>query len=136
MNYYLNYDKLLHPKIGKYHYLIIIILLGVIVFVILSFKVKVSTKLETYGLYKDGILQIEINSKLSDKIKQSKMLVFNKKKVNYTIESFNEYEFINNELYQNIYLVVDNKFYDNEMGIVEFHYDNKKLISYIFDLFK
>jgi len=137
MEYFqVNYSKLLNLKQINFYKLIIIIFCIFILIIVCSLNIKVFQKVECYGIFKDNILNININSKLSDKIKSSKYIIFNDKKIYFKINKYGNYELLNDEIYQDIELSTDKKFYDNEIGIVKFYYGKKSVFKYILDLFK
>ena len=137
MNFFkINYNKLENMKEIKFYKLILIIIIIFIVLIVISLKIEISKKFQCYGLYYDNILSLKINSELSDKLKKSEYIIFKNQKNNFEIKEYGNYEILNNEVYQEINLIVDNKFYDNEVGLVEFYYDKKSVFKYILDLFK
>lgn len=137
MDYFkMNYNKLENIKIIKFYKIVIIILFLLFILVILSFNFKIYEKSMCYGIYNSNILQIKINSELSDKLKSSQYIKFNNRKTKFKISNYNNYEIIDNEIYQEINLILDKNFIHNEIGLVEFYYDKKTIFKYIFDLFK
>ncbi len=138
MKYFkINYDKLKNLAFSK---IIIsfpfIIVFCIIVILIISCFVTVSHKYSTYGIYQNGILTIQVERTLSDKLKNSDNMTFNGKEVGYQIDSYGEYEIIDNNIWQKIYLTIDGNVYDNEVGLVEFYYHKQKFIAFIYELFK
>jgi len=134
MDYYkINYNKLENLKQIKFHFILIFIIILMSFLIILALNMQTYKKITTYGICKDNILQININSRLSDKLKVSNYIIFNNKKTNFEIKEYKEYELIDNKIYQNIEIIVDENFYHNEVGLVEFYYDKKK---YIFSCFR
>lgn len=138
MEYFrINYAKLQNLKQIKFSIVLIIIPLFILFLIIIANQNKVSKKIETYGIYQDGVLQLQINNELSDIIKSNNTLIFNNKKTHYIISSFENYELIDEVIYQNILLTIDeNNFVNNEVGKIELYYDKQKIINYIFELFK
>ena len=108
----------------------------IIVILIISCFVTVSHKYSTYGIYQNGILTIQVERTLSDKLKNSDNMTFNGREVSYQIDSYGEYEIIDNNIWQKIYLTIDGNVYDNEVGLVEFYYHKQKFIAFIYELFK
>ncbi len=136
MNYYkVNYEKLKNINEINYFLFTIVILFVILYFIFLSFFIKVKSKIECFGIISDNILKINLNSKLSDKIKNSK-IKFKDTYITYEIENYGEYEIIDNEVYQIINLKVDANFYDNEVGLVTIYYNEISLWEYILSLFK
>jgi len=137
MDYFkINYNKLENMPQIKFYKIIFIFLSLLIILFIMSFYIKVDKKLECYGIINNNVLKIKINNELSDSFKSLEYIIFNDKKIKFKINNYGNYEIINNEIYQEIELIVDEKFYDNEIGLVEFYYDKKILFKYILDLFK
>lgn len=137
MDYFkINYSKLKNIKEINFYKIVIVVLCIFIILFIMSFYIEVNKKWEGYGIVNDNILKIKINNKLSDNFKSDNTIIFNNKRTNFKINSYGTYEIINNEIYQDIELIVDGNFYDNEIGLVEFYYDKKILFKYILDLFK
>lgn len=137
MNYFkINYNRLENlPQIKFYKLIFLLIIILVILIFISSFMYTYKT-INLYGYYTDEILHIKINNILSDKIKNGKYLTFNNKKTAYEVISYGEYEIIENEIYQDVSLELEKNFINNEIGTVKIKYDKKRIINYIFDLFK
>ena len=137
MDYYkINYKKLANMHQIKYSIFITIFISLAIFLIILScINYTYNTEL-FYGIYNDNILSFKINAKLSDKIKEQDVLLFNNKKVNYKILEFSDHEIIDNDIYEIVKLELDGEFYQNEVGEVKIYFDRKRIIFYIFDLFK
>lgn len=137
MKYFkVNYYKL--QNLSQVNYCIIVIIIIFIFFILLliaSFTF-VSNKTSFYGIYYDNILKIKINNKLSDTLKDNQYIIFNDKKTKYEILEYGAYEIINNEIYQEVSLTIEEDFINNEVGLVELYYDKKRVIKYIFELFK
>ena len=137
MDYFkINYNKLQNLSQINFYKIIFLIFILLIILFILSFKINISKRYEFYGIYKENLLNIKIEKTLSGKLKNSKYILFNDIKTNFKINDYGDYEIINNDIYQEIELIVDEKFYDNEIGLVEFYCDKKILFKYILDLFK
>lgn len=137
MNYFkINYNKLENIPERKYFKLIIVFTLLICIILFTISKQKINEKFETYGIYTDNSLTININNKLSDKLKVSEYLVFNNTKTKFEIVDYGSYELINNEIYQEVTITMDKYFYQNEVGIVTFYYDKKTILQYIIGLFR
>jgi len=137
MSYFkINYDKLKNLNQTKYHIFIGILISIILLIILISFFININKKLTFYGICNDNILTLKINSKLSDNFKNNSHIKFNNKKLKYTILNYGKYEIIDNEIYQEINLTIENKLIDNEVGKVELYYNKEKLIKFIFKLFK
>ena len=136
MNFQINYDSLKKLSQIKFHRIILLLCVVFVILIIISFKVTVYKKLECYGIYNNGLLIVKVSSEQSQIIKDNHDLTFNGDKLTYKVNSFGEYELIENGIYEQINLTIDNVLYDNEVGIVTIHYGKQKLIKYIFELFK
>lgn len=137
MDYFkINYNKLENLYQINFYKLVFVIFIFLIILFVMTFFIKVDKKWECYGIINDNILKIKINNELSDSLKSLEYIRFNDKNINFKINSFGNYEIVNNEIYQEIELIIDEKFYDNEIGLVEFYYDRGILFKYILDLFK
>lgn len=137
MEYYrINYDRL--KKLNQINFFLIVMIIVILTsyLIFISCFIDISKSVKIYGIINDGILEIEIESELSDLVKNNNILEFNNEIMNYKIKSFNEYEIIDNKIWQSISLTIDKKVYDNEVGEVVIHYDKQKIITYILDLFK
>lgn len=136
MDYFkINYDKLQNmPQINYYRIVIIISLLFISLIIVSSF-VKIYQKDICYGIYNNNILKLKINSELSDNIKKSEYITFNNEKTKFKIQNYGDYEIIDNFIFQEIYLIIDDKFYHNEVGKVELYYDRQSILKIILDLF-
>lgn len=137
MKYFnVNYDKLRNLRQIKLNHFFIIFVLSFLILIVISintYKLKIIT---LYGIYNDNILTIKINKKLSDIFKNCEYIEFNNEKINYELFEYGNYEIIDNEIYQELKITVDETFLNNDIGIVKIHYDKKRLIMYILDLFK
>lgn len=137
MQYFkVNYQKLANLHQCNFLLYIVVIIIMLIIITFLSFHIKVSKKIEDYGIYNDGVIAIKIKNELSDIYKNNHTLSFNNIETDYKIKSYGAYEIINNEVYQEIFLEVDNDFYNQEVGLVVIHYDKERLIKFIWKLFK
>lgn len=137
MEYFkINYSKLENLPQLKFYIFVLFNVVLIFILIIVAFFIKVNHITYTYGIYKDNILHIKINSKLSDVLKNDAEIIFNNENVNYSVISYEDYEVIDNNIYQEIKLSIDKSFYDNEIGMVKIYYHKESLIKYIFDLFK
>lgn len=132
----INYNKLSNLRQLNFNILIIIVMLLFMILIFVSLNIEVYKTFECMGIYSNNTLKIKINSKLSDNLKNAEYSFFQNQKLNFQIVNFGSYELIDNTIFQEIDLSVDKKFYDNEIGLVEFYYQKQKLLIYIFDLFK
>ena len=132
----INYYKLENIRPKNFFIFIILTVVSLNVLLFTSCFIDISNKLEFVGVYNSDVITIKINTNLSDKLKKGNYIEFNGYKTNYKIKNFQNAEFINNELYQEVELITDKKFKTNEAGIVSCYYSHKKLIKYIFELFK
>ena len=136
MDYFkINYDKLRNLKEIKYYILVIIVIIIFVIFLIISFFIKVSKEVKYYGIINNGVLKINIESKLSDALKNNDTLEFNNEIIKYELIGFGEYQIVNDYIIQEANLKVENC-YDNEVGEVTIHYKKIRLCKYILDLFK
>ena len=120
MKYYqINYDKLKKLKQINYFIVIFIIILLISFLIILSGLISINKKITCYGIMNNGLLTIEIENSLSDKIKANNTLKFNDQKMSYQVISYGDYRIV-----------------DNEVGEVNIYYGKQKIIAYILDLFK
>lgn len=137
MDYFkVNYHRLANLNQIKYFYFVIFVLILIFVIIFFSFKIRVSKVLNSYGIYHDGVLTIKIQNKLSDIIINNNMLSFDNKDTKYLIQDFGDYEIINDDIYQEINLIVDEKFYENEIGVVKVRYEERRIIKHILKLLK
>ena len=137
MEYFkINYDRLQNLHQIKYYKIIIIVLCLLSILVILGCFINISKKISFYGVYKDNVLKIQINSELSDILKNQKHIEFNDTKTAYKILRYGEYEIVDNKIYQEVDLAIEKNFSNNEVGLVELYYDKQTIIKYVFELFK
>lgn len=137
MNYFkINYEKLQNLNQKRFYILIIFIIFIFILIILICHFVNVNQKLAFYGICNDNTLTLKINNKLSDTLKNNSYLNFNKRKIKYKILNYGRYEIIDNEIFQEINLTIENEVINNEVGKVEINYNKEKLIKFIFDLFK
>ena len=132
----INYNKLSNLRQLKFNLIVIIVILLFVMLIFLALNIEVYKKFECMGIYSNNTLKITINSELSDNLKNAEYIIFQNKKLIFQIVNFGNYEVIDNTIFQEIDLSVDEKFYDNEIGLVEFYYQKQKLLFYIFELFK
>ena len=137
MKYYqINYDKLKKLKQINYFIVIFIIILLISFLIILSGLISINKKITCYGIMNNGLLTIEIENSLSDKIKANNTLKFNDQKMSYQVISYGDYRIVDNVIIQSVNLAVDEDVFDNEVGEVNIYYGKQKIIAYILDLFK
>lgn len=137
MDYFkVNYNKLQNLPQLSYFKIITLIIAIFVFFFILSNKLYIQNKYSCYGIYSNNSFFININEKLSDKLQENEFVYLKNKKTKFEIGSYGEYKIIDNEVYQDIELIVDGKFYDNEVLLMEFYYDKISILKYILDLFK
>ena len=137
MKYFkINYCRLQNLTQINYYIVVFVMLILIVILLLIASLKTISIKEEYYGIYVDNVLNIKINVKLSDKFKSKEHIIFNNKKTKYKIVKFNDFEIVNNEIYQNITLALDEDFHNNEVGLVELYYDKKSILNYIFELFK
>lgn len=137
MKYFkINYCKLQNLTQINYYLVVFVIIILMFILLLVASLTTISIKEDFYGIYVDNVLNIKINVKLSDKFKSKEHIIFNNKKTKYKVVEFNEFEIVNNEIYQNITLTLDEEFKNNEVGLVELYYDKKSILKYIFELFK
>lgn len=137
MDYFkINYSKLKSLPIIGINKLIIVLVIIIIFVIFCASKITIYEKEKVYGIYLDNILTIKVNNMYSKHLDKSEYIIFNNKMVNFKLKEYGEYEIINNEIYQEIKIIVDEEFYQNEVGIVEFYFDKKSLLKYIINLLK
>ena len=137
MNYFkINYNKLENLPQIKFHRFILLLLLIIMSVIMSSYFINTYHTLSTYGYYKDNEVHIKINNKLSDAVKNSEYITFNNVNTTSLDTVLEDYEIIDNEIYQNIKITLDKKFLDNEIGLLKIHYRKQKLLFYILELFK
>lgn len=137
MNYYnVNYESLKRIKVTKYFTFLVIIFLILIGLFLYLKKMQIISNYEIYGIYENDMLHLKIHSNLSDKLNKCQYVIFQDKKVKITNLTFNDYEFINEEIFQTVYLTLNEKFKQNEIGIVKIPMQEKNAFDYILELFK
>lgn len=137
MDYYkINYEKLQRLYQIKFIIIVIFIIFLFIILALYSLTFKIDKVISCYGIAEDNKLKIKIESELSDTLKNGNKLSFNGTFTTYWISEFSSYDIVDNIVFEEVYLTVDKKFYDNEVGIVELHYGKQKLLTYILELFE
>ena len=132
----INYNKLEKlPQINIYKFILVILIIILLLLLISCFQDTYHT-FSTYGIYKNNVLHLKINNKLSDAVKDSEYFTFNKEDTKCVNILYDEYEIIDNEIYQSLSITVDKEYADNEVGLVTFYYRKQKLITFIMELFK
>lgn len=132
----INYDKLQRLPMIKFHYLLYLIILLFIILIYIACQINIERKITCYGMVENELIKIEINEKLSDKIKSGQKLIFSNRKMNYKVVNFGNYQIIDNNIIEEIKLEVDKYVYENEVSEVTIIYDRQKIIEYILELFK
>lgn len=136
MEYFkINYNKLENLQQIKYFKIILLIIVLFITIIILSLTIKIHRKFEAIGVIHDNLLLIKIDNRLSDKLNSSDYITFRDEKLNFEINKFGEYEIIDNVIFQEVELIIDKNFYDNEIGSIKFYYDKTSIFKYVLDLF-
>ncbi len=130
------YESLKNIKEIKY-FRFLIIFLVILIGLILNVRDLVVTKnYETYGFYENNLLHLKITNILSDKLKEGNDIIFKDEFLKIDKIVYGNFEFINNDIYQDVYLTLNKEFYQNEVGVVKIRDDNFKLLKYIFELFR
>lgn len=132
----LNYNKLQNLKQIEFNIFIYLIIIVLGILIILAFNIEVYKINEYYGIYENDKLNVKINNKLSENIKNIEYIVFKSEKSNIKKVSFLNYEIVDNNILENVEIELDNEFSNNEIGLVKFYYGKQKLIKYIFELFR
>ena len=94
----INYDKLKNLKQLKLYVILIVLILIFIGGIYLTYTYKIDKVINSVGIYSDEVLKIEINSELSDKIKNNNTLIFNGTKTKYQIKNYGEFNLVDNSL--------------------------------------
>ncbi len=137
MDYFkVNYDKLKRIEVKDFYILVYIFLFICLYILLLSCFIKVRVSKSFYGIIEDGLLKVGVDTSFSEKMKKGHQLKFKETITNYEVVKFDEYEMVNNNIMEIMYLKLDGKYYNNEIGKVVIYYDDVKLCKYIFDLFK
>lgn len=137
MDYFkVNYNKLRNMKQINFFIIVVVWIIVILFLILLASKIYIYDKIVSYGVYSNKILTIKINNNLSDKIKNSDYITFNNQKTDYQIHNFTNFEVIDDKIFQEVNLIIDDKFYDNEIGKVVFYHHKKSILKYILNLFK
>ncbi len=137
MNYYnICYESLKNIKEIKYFRFLIIFLVILIGLIFLIRNLVVTNNYEVYGVYENNSLHLKTTNILSDKLNIGNEIIFNGRIVEINAIKYGNYEFIDDILYQDIYLTLNEEFYQNEIGIVKIQDNNYKLLKYVLELFK
>ncbi len=137
MEYFkINYYKLRNLVQRPYIYLLVIGVSFIVFFIVIANFFYIDKKIKCYGIYESHLLHIQIENRLSDKIKKQNTLTFNGTKTEYTINSYEKYSLDKNIIYQDIFLVLEKDFYNNEIGDVEIYYGKQTIWQFILELFK
>jgi len=135
MDYFkVNYNKLQYMPQLNFNKIIILLTISIVFLIVIALNLKIYHSFECYGVYSNNLLTIKINNELSDEIKNSKYITFNKVKTNFKINNYGKYEITNEKIYQEIELIIDEEFYDDEIGLVKFYYDKKNIFKFIFNI--
>ena len=132
----INYNKLENLPEKKMFKFVLFIIIVIIILIYLAYSINIYHTFSTYALYKDNTIYLKINNRLSDAVIMSEYITFNNVKSTYIVESFGEYEIINQDIYQEVYLTIDEKLYDKEFGLIKFYYHKQNILMYILELFK
>lgn len=137
MNYYnVCYESLKKIKEIKYFRFLIIFLVILIGLILSTWDLVITKNYETYGFYENNLLHLKITNILSDKLNEGDEIIFKDKLVKIDKIVYGNFEFVNDDIYQDVFLTLNKEFYQNEVGIVKIRDDNFKLLKYIFELFK
>ena len=74
-DFYLNYERLKRLPIIKFSRIVYLLIILLIILIYIACHVDIERKIITYGIIENEILKIEINEKLSGKIKSSNKLI-------------------------------------------------------------
>lgn len=136
MKYYkLNYDYLSNLRILKMWIVVLFIIVFFTIIIVMANRITILKTYKNYGFVKDNYLNLKIDQKSTDKIKNSEYFVFNNKRYDVTEIVFDDYEIINDDIYINTKILIDNAL-ENEFGKIKFVYKKEKIIDFIFELFK
>lgn len=137
MEYFkVNYDLLSKLKQINFNWFIIMILILVSVLLYVGSTIKYDRCIDTVGYVSDEYLILKIDIELSDKLINGKYLKLNDHKYQYSIVSYGEYEIINNQIYQDVYITISDTLINNYVGNVSIYYESKNILKYIYELFK
>ena len=136
MDYYkVNYDSLRNIHQVKYYIVIIVVFLICIISIIASNFIYINVSNKLLGIYNNDLIYLKLErNQLSELLKNDSLLV-NDENIKYEINKMDNYEIVDNFIYEDVYLTVDKKYINNT--ILNISIINKiKLIDYIFELFK
>ncbi len=137
MNYVnVNYSMLRNIKQIKFGVVIFIISLLIIMLMYISCIMYGSKVIMLYGIINGNVIETKYNIELSDAFNKVDYITFNNKRVTIIDYEYKGYELINDSIYQNIYITIDEELKNNEVGKLKVKYDRKRIIKYIVDLLK
>ncbi len=137
MEYFkVNYGVLQNLRQIKFYKIVLIILIILVLLLKVAHNSIVWQHIECESIYINDNLSLTINVQLSDKLKKAKYITFNDAKANIDKINYGDYEMISNEVYQNINLIIDRKFSNNEVGVLKIYYEEKSILKIVLDLFK
>ncbi|MEG0976962.1 MAG: hypothetical protein RSF02_00225 [Bacilli bacterium] len=134
-NIYNNYQKLLKIKHHNYFLLIVIITL-ISVFISYISNYKIYDKFNTYGVYKNGAIILNVEMEYSDTLFENNILKINKKEVDYEIVSLSDLLFDKNINYQEVILKTKETYQENKILNLTFYYNKEKIFKKIINLVK
>ncbi|MEG0794424.1 MAG: hypothetical protein RSG95_01375 [Bacilli bacterium] len=134
-NMYNNYQKLLKIKHHNYFLLIVIITL-ISVFICYISNYKIYDKFNTYGVYKNGAIILNVEMEYSDTLFENNILKINKKEVDYEIVSLSDLLFDKNINYQEVILKTKETYQENKILNLTFYYNKEKIFKKIINLVK
>lgn len=134
-NMYNNYQKLLKIKHHNYFLLIVIITL-ISVFISYISNYKIYDKFNTYGVYKNGAIILNVEMEYSDTLFENNILKINKKEVDYEIVSLSDLLFDKNINYQEVILKTKETYQENKILNLTFYYNKEKIFKKIINLVK
>ncbi|MGN1379007.1 MAG: hypothetical protein ACI4XR_01235 [Bacilli bacterium] len=115
--------------------LFLIMFLGIfIIFIILSFFLESYSNFNTYGIYENGFIKVNILVENSDKITLNNKMKIKNDEYSYKIDNISD---LLNENYQNyqIYTLKTNiNLKENEVVKITFYFDKEKIIKKIFKI--
>lgn len=134
-NIYNNYQKLLKIKHHNYFLLIVVITL-ISVFISYISNYKIYDKFNTYGVYKNGAIILNVEMEYSDTLFENNILKINKKEVDYEIVSLSDLLFDKNINYQEVILKTKETYQENKILNLTFYYNKEKIFKKIINLVK
>ncbi|MEG1892391.1 MAG: hypothetical protein RR189_00675 [Bacilli bacterium] len=134
-NMYNNYQKLLKIKHHNYFLLIVVITL-ISVFISYISNYKIYDKFNTYGVYKNGAIILNVEMEYSDTLFENNILKINKKEVDYEIVSLSDLLFDKNINYQEVILKTKETYQENKILNLTFYYNKEKIFKKIINLVK